>query len=167
MKQVIIEELNRMKYLFGHERGRVISEQNLLTEQATPKDQAEADAFRVYLNKPTAEGGAGVTFSCKPYGTNANLTAAPGRKFTGPCMKAAWAQYGTKFKESQTKTTDTTTTQTGPQLYGAQDQGTTVQPGATGAQDQGTSPQGGATGAQDQGTPPQGGGKLNPDQFTA
>ena len=86
---------------------KVITEQTLLMEQSTPKDQAEADAFRVYLNKPAAEGGAGVKFNCTPYGTKAILVASPGRKFTGPCMKAAWAKYGAKFKESQNNQTKT------------------------------------------------------------
>lgn len=35
MSQILNEELNRIKYLFGHEKGVVISEQKLIFEQVT------------------------------------------------------------------------------------------------------------------------------------
>ena len=38
MKHLLKEELNQMKYLFGYKRGKVISEQNLLTEDSKTLD---------------------------------------------------------------------------------------------------------------------------------
>ena len=42
MKHLLKEELNQMKYLFGYERGKVISEQNLLTEDSKTLDLFES-----------------------------------------------------------------------------------------------------------------------------
>jgi hypothetical protein len=42
MKHLFKEELNQMKYLFGYERGKVISEQNLLTEDSKTLDLFES-----------------------------------------------------------------------------------------------------------------------------
>jgi len=42
MKNLLKEELNQMKYLFGYERGKVISEQNLLIEDSKTLDLFES-----------------------------------------------------------------------------------------------------------------------------
>lgn len=113
MDNIIKEELHRMKYLFSHERGRVISEQkesDLLLEDIGkhPKDQAEGDAFRKYLNTPPMTGYVCQTGQSK----GQRLINATGKKFTGPCMQAAWAQYGEKFRNPVQSTTNTAQTPT-------------------------------------------------------
>ena len=124
-----------MKYLFGHERGRVISEQvtpGVITApklDATinaprpemksqpespvdigpnPKDQAQADAFRKWLYTAPQTG-----WTCtnkESYGQRLKYVEGKKQKFTGPCMKIAWAKLGPEFLKSGTAANTTTTT---------------------------------------------------------
>ena len=105
MNNLINEELYRMKYLFSHERGRVISEQQegYLIKEAIgelPKDQAEADKFKVWLKQTHPE------FRCR-VGKSKGMTISttPGRAYTGPCFKDVWKLYGEVFVSGSTTQT--------------------------------------------------------------
>lgn len=136
MNRLLLEELTRMKNLSLHERGRVISEQKIISEApiapeplqpqinvgatkpqaqvqigATAENQTVADSFRKWINTAPQKG-----YKC-PDGRN--LIDAPGRNFQGPCFKAAWAQYAQSFFAGSTSTasTETSTATTTPQDY--------------------------------------------------
>ncbi len=84
-----------------------------------PKDQAQADAFRQWLYTEPQKG-----WTCtNPESKGQTLRYVQGKKskFTGPCMRLAWASLGPSFlqgtAQSTTATTETTASTTTQDYY--------------------------------------------------